>query len=269
MSFFENRTIRSGRDCGGTRIMGILNVTPDSFHDGGRHFREGAETYAIGMIGDGADIIDVGGESTRPGFVPVSAEEEIRRVVPVIRRISEMSETPISVDTVKPAVAAAAIDAGASIVNDVGGSSEEMMRLAADRGATMVITHMPRDITEIHSVTAEGDVIPQILSFFRAKTQAAEDMGIPENRIILDPGIGFGKTAEQNAEILHRTDELCGRFPVLIGASMKRFLRTAFPHMTAEDASIEAAVTAAMKGAAIVRVHDVRGTYSALRQVTK
>jgi len=250
-----------------TKIMGILNVTPDSFADGGLYFEKGAVEHALRMIDDGADIIDVGGESTRPGFGPVTAEEEIRRTIPIIRRISEAANIPISVDTVKPEVAEEAIKAGADIVNDVSGSSEEMMRLVSEHGAALVITHVPADILNVHRAVMKGDIIEQIRSFFRMKTEAAAGLGIPEERIIIDPGIGFGKTMEQNLEILNRTDELCGRFPVLIGASMKRFLASAFPGTPRDEASIEAAKTAVSKGASIVRVHDVKRTIDALDQI--
>jgi len=260
-----HRTGRIGYDR--TRIMGILNVTPDSFADGTRYYEKGAVEHALKMIQDGADIIDVGGESTRPGFEPITAEEEIRRVIPVIRRISEVTDIPISADTVKAKVAEAAINAGADIVNDVSGSSEEMMKVVSDLGAALVITHVPADILNVHGAVMHGDVIEQIRSFFRTKTEAAATLGIPEDRIILDPGIGFGKTMEQNFEILNRVSELCGEFPILIGASMKRFLSTSFPEMSKEDASIEAAVIAASKGASIVRVHDVKRSFDALRQM--
>ena len=249
-----------------TKIMGILNSTPDSFSDGNLYFEKGAAEHALRMVEDGADIIDVGGESTRPGFVPVTAEEEIRRVVQVIRRISETSNVPISVDTFKPNVAEAAINAGAEIVNDVNGASGEMMRVVSEHGAALVITHVPADIMNVHSTVMSGDVIEQIRSFFRTKIETAVDLGIPEERIILDPGMGFGKTTEQNFEILDKTNEFCGRFPVLIGASMKRFLASAFPGMSREDASIEAARIAVSKGASIVRVHDVKRTFLALDQ---
>ena len=249
-----------------TKIMGILNVTPDSFADGNLYFETGAAEHALKMIEDGADIIDVGGESTRPGFEPVPAEEEIRRVIPVIRRISEISDVPISIDTYKPKVAEAAISAGADIVNDINGASEEMMRVVSEHGIALIITHVPADILNVHGTVMNGDVLEQISSFFRRKIEAAADLGIPEEKIIIDPGIGFGKTMEQNFEILNRTNELCGRFPVLIGASMKRFLASAFPGMSREDASIEAAKIAVSKGASIVRVHDVKRTFDALRQ---
>lgn len=258
--------LRSGRiEYDRTRIMGILNVTPDSFHDGNRYFEKGAEEHAFKMMDDGADIIDVGGESTRPGFEPITAEEEIRRVIPAIRSISGVSRIPISVDTMKPKVAEEAMIAGADIVNDVSGSSEEMMKMVSEHGAALVITHVPA-VTNIHSAVMNGDVIEQIRSFFRRKIEIAHRIGISDDRIILDPGIGFGKTAEQNSDILRRVNELCGQFPVLIGASMKRFLASAFPGMSREDASIQAARTAALKGASIVRVHDVKRTICALDQ---
>ena len=258
--------LRSGCiDYGVTRIMGILNVTPDSFHDGGRRLDDAVE-HAIRMAGGGADVIDVGGQSTRPGFVPVHVEEEMRRVVPVIEEIADISSVPISVDTFNPSVAAAALDAGAVVVNAVGGASEEMMKIVADRGAALIITHVPAHIASVHGTVMEGDVIEQILTFFRRKTEAAADAGIANDRIVLDPGIGFGKSSAQNLDILRNTDRFCGKFPVMVGASMKRFLADAFPGMTKEDASIEAAKIAVSKGASMVRVHDVKRTCDALRR---
>lgn len=247
------------------KVMGILNVTPDSFSDGGTH--DGAEVeHAFRMVDEGADIIDVGGESTRPGFIPISVAEEIDRVVGVVKRLSESSTVPISVDTRKPEVAQAAIDVGADIINDVNGLSDErMVDAVASSGAAVIITHMPRDVLMIHQDTMTGNIIPQMVSFFTNRVEMAMDAGISEDSIILDPGIGFGKTNEQNIQIIDDLPFIGNRFPILVGASRKRFLAEAFPLLSRDAASIEAARLAVDNGASIVRVHDVKGTVRMLR----
>jgi len=244
------------------RIMGILNVTPDSFSDGGLH--KDPIKHAFRMIDDGADIIDIGGESTRPGFSQVSAEQEIVRIVPVIKELSGSSSIPISADTMKPKVARAAIDAGADIINMVN-FTDGMLKVVANSNAAIVIMHTPADISEVHNSRMEGDATLQIKDFLISKTEAAMEAGIEKERIIVDPGIGFGKTEVQNHEIIMNAGTFGNGFPVLIGASRKRFLSYAYPNTPKEDASVLAALDAIRNGASIVRAHDVKRTKEAFK----
>jgi dihydropteroate synthase len=254
-------------------VMGILNVTPDSFSDGGMSSsREASVLRALAMAEEGADIIDVGGESTRPGAAPVPLDEELRRTVPVIREIAERTDVPISIDTMKPDVAREAVRAGARIINDVSGlGSPAMAGVAAEAGVPAVLMHMlgePRTMQRTVSAESYDDVVSDIMWFFEERMNAAEEVGLPRQQVILDPGIGFGKLQEHNLEILERARELrcCGR-PVLIGASRKGFV-SRIAGDTAErraGGSLAAAVTAALNGASIVRVHDVPETVGALR----
>lgn len=246
-------------------IMGILNVTPDSFSDGGAYAKlNSAAEHAFRLIDEGAGILDIGAESTRPGWKPVSAEEEIERLVPVIKEIAPSCDVPISVDTMKTRVAEAALDAGADIINDVYGLRwEGMAELAASAGVPVIIMHMYGEPESMHSDLMTGNVLPQIKEFFEERTKAALDAGIERNRIILDPGIGFGKTGAQNAEIMQSAYYFRGDHPVLIGSSRKRFL-TAALGSNDDAASAKAAAIAADGGANIVRVHNVKATKDAL-----
>ncbi len=237
-------------------VMGILNVTPDSFSDGGLYYSEGALEHALRMIDDGADIIDIGGESTRPGSDPVSAEEEIRRIVPVIKELSSVSDIPISVDTMKTEVAAAALDAGADIINDVNGlRSEGMMGLASSAGAPVIIMHMKGMPKTMQLEPMQGKVTGEIARFLKERYDAAKDHGIKD--IILDPGIGFGKTVEQNVEIVENSSAFSFGCPVLIGASRKRFLSEIYPGMDRDEATVRISMRALDAGADIIRVHNV------------
>lgn len=244
--------------------MGILNVTPDSFSDGGRNIGFEVET-AFRLIDEGADIIDIGGESTRPFFTPVSVQEEIERVLPAVKRISESSDMPISVDTMKPEVAEAVLNAGADIINDVTGlKGEGMAEIIAEYGAATVIMHMPREPTDVHSILMkEEDPMPAIMEDLSRRVSEALDAGIGEKSIIIDPGFGFGKTDRQNIKILENLMSMTERFPVLAGVSRKRFLSEAFPALSKDDASLEAARIAVTNGASIIRVHDVKNTVRA------
>ncbi len=247
-----------------TLVMGILNVTPDSFSDGGQFAgTEHALAHARRMLNEGADIIDVGGESTRPGAEPVPAEEEMRRVLPVIERLHALCPAPISVDTCKAAVARAAVAAGARIINDIGGLTldPEIARVAADTGATLILMHIrgtPRTMQqEIHY----DDVVADIVAFLRRQVQVAVDAGVPRERLIVDPGIGFGKRVEHNLEILRRLRELTALgLPILIGTSRKRFIGEVLGGLPPEQRVEGTAATVAvsiLNGASIVRVHDV------------
>ena len=248
-----------------TYIMGILNVTPDSFSDGGLHFdRSRAVEACLRMIDNGADIIDIGGESTRPGSDPVSLEEELRRTLPVIESVASKVKVPISIDTYKANVARRALDAGASIVNDISGLmyDPEMPAVIARCSVPVVIMHIkgsPKDMQKDPSYTA---LIPEILEYFRSRIAFAVNAGIPEDKIIIDPGIGFGKTFDHNLEILHNLDKFTalGR-PILVGPSRKAFLGKILDDAPAADrieGTAAAVAISIMKGASIVRVHDVR-----------
>ncbi|HEU4794687.1 MAG TPA: dihydropteroate synthase, partial [Pyrinomonadaceae bacterium] len=210
-----------------TLIMGILNVTPDSFSDGGQFLSvDQAVAYAEQMIADGADIIDVGGESTRPGGEPVSVEDEIKRVVPVIEALSSRVSTPISVDTTKSEVAWVALDAGASIVNDISALRFDfyVADAVARAGAGLVLMHSRGTPATMHRLPPVADVMAEVTSSLRASVHMAERRGVSRESIVIDPGIGFGKSQEQNIELVARLDELIGAFPdypLLIGPSRK------------------------------------------------
>lgn len=248
-----------------TYIMGILNVTPDSFSDGGLHFdRSRAVEACLRMIDDGADIVDIGGESTRPGSDPVSLEEELRRTLPVIESVASKVKVPISIDTYKANVARRALDAGASIVNDISGlmHDPEMPAVIARCSVPVVIMHIkgsPKDMQKDPSYAA---LIPEILEYFRSRIAFAVNAGIPEDKIIIDPGIGFGKTFDHNLEILHNLDKFTalGR-PILVGPSRKAFLGKILDDAPAADrieGTAAAVAISIMKGASFVRVHDVK-----------
>lgn len=254
-------------------VMGILNVTPDSFSDGGSHATvEASVLRALAMAEEGADIIDVGGESTRPGAEPVRKEEELRRTIPVIKELADRTDVPISVDTTKPDVAREAIRAGARIINDVSGlRSEEMVEVASDTGVPVALMHMlgePRTMQRTVSEESYDDVISDIMWFWEQRMEAAERLGLPREQIMLDPGIGFGKLQRHNLEILGRARELrCSGRPVLIGASRKGFVSRVAGDTAERRAggSLAAAAVAVMNGASVVRVHDVPETVGALR----
>lgn len=247
-------------------VMGVLNVTPDSFSDGGRFFDPGsAIEQAHRMIAEGANLIDVGAESTRPygGATPVPAEEELRRLKPVLPSVLSLG-VPVSIDTMKAEVAAWALDLGAAIVNDVWGlqRDRDMARIVAASGATAIIMH--------NRVQADPaiDIMADIETFFRRSLEIADTAGLGRDRIVLDPGIGFGKTAEQSIAVLARLDRLSAfGLPLLVGASRKRFIDWVSPAepQARLGGSIAAHLIAAENGAAIIRTHDVAPTIQALR----
>ena len=246
-----------------THVMGILNVTPDSFSDGGRFFdTEDALKQGITMAEDGADIIDIGGVSTRPGAEPVDAKHEISRVVPVISALRERLDTPISVDTTKADVAAAALDAGAEIVNDVsaGRFDPRMLRLVSERGVPVVLMHMLGEPRTMQQAPRYDDVTSEVKAFLEERARATQAAGVAREKIIIDPGFGFGKTREHNLALLRnlgRFTEL--GFPVLAGTSRKTFIGATLDLPIAERLEGTAATVAlaVAAGAAIVRVHDV------------
>jgi dihydropteroate synthase len=240
-----------------TLIMGILNVTPDSFSDGGRFLEPAAAVeHACRMAEEGADIIDVGGESTRPGHTPVPLDEELRRVVPVLERLVEAVHVPISIDTYKAEVARQALEIGVHMVNDQWAlrADPEMAATVARYGAPVVLMHNRRD-------TEYRDLMHEILTFLSESVNIALEAGIPREKIIVDPGIGFGKTVEQNLEVLHRLSELrCLGQPILLGTSRKSVIGKTLDLPVDERVEGTAATVALgiAAGADIVRVHDVR-----------
>ena len=262
-----------------TRIMGIVNITPDSFSDGGRFFSpDNAVAQAHALVEEGADIIDIGGESTRPFSEAVSAEEEIRRVVPVIKAVSGRLTVPISIDTTKAAVARLALDAGASIINDVSALrfDPEMVALAARRRVPVILMHMLGNPKTMQVEPVYEDVVAEIKAFLSAAVQRATDAGIERNRLVVDPGIGFGKTVAHNLQIIHHLAALQSiDLPILVGPSRKAFIRKLLrpkggPEPRPDAASVENGTQAAIcwavfKGAHIVRVHDVARTHATVK----
>jgi dihydropteroate synthase len=244
------------------KLMGVVNVTPDSFSDGGLYLdAEAAIAHGRDLAEAGAEILDVGGESTRPGADPVEAEEELRRVVPAIRGLIDCG-CELSVDTSKAQVAAAALDAGAAIVNDVTALRGDagMAPLCAERGATVVLMHMLGEPRTMQGDPRYDDVVAEVKGFLAARLEAAVAAGIAEERVWLDPGIGFGKTPAHNMELLRRLGELreLGR-PLVIGTSRKSFIGKVDGSAAGErlGGTIASSVLAAADGAAVLRVHDV------------
>jgi dihydropteroate synthase len=261
-------------------VMGIVNVTPDSFSDGGRYLdADRAVAHALALVADGADVLDVGGESTRPGAEPVPEAEELRRVLPVIARLAIDVDVPVSIDTSKAAVAAAALDAGATIVNDVsaGRADPDILDVVARAGAGYVVMHMQGEPRTMQREPRYHDVVAEVADFLADRLAVARDAGIGAGALCADPGIGFGKRAEHNLELLARLDQLVARVevPVLVGTSRKSFLGSVIAEATGEsqpvppdardDATLATAVWALDRGAAVIRVHDVRPVAEAVR----
>lgn len=249
---------------GGPRVMGILNVTPDSFSDGGRFAAvEGAVAHARRMADDGADIIDIGGESTRPGYQAVDAEEETRRVVPAIRAVRAALGLPISIDTMKAAVAAAALEAGANIVNDVWGLQRDpdIARVAAEHGAPVVVMHHR---TEVDPAL---DIVEDMKRFLGRSIEIALKAGVPERAIALDPGVGFGKTIAQNLIAVQQVGALAAMgFAVLLGTSRKSLIGHIIQRTPEErvHGTVATSVLGWAAGATLFRVHDIRENRDAL-----
>lgn len=251
-----------------TLIMGVLNVTPDSFSDGGHSAAPAdALAHARAMADEGADILDVGGESTRPGHTPLPADEEWARIAPVLEGIAAWDNAPpVSVDTWKAPVARKALEAGASIVNDIWGfhRDPDMPRVAADFGAAAVVMHN-REVQD-----PSIDIVEDMMAFFDRAVERAEQAGLPAARIVLDPGIGFGKTPEQNLSALRRLGELkVLGLPLLLGTSRKSFIGRLYPSTPTErlPGTIASHVLGILSGVEIVRVHDVAAHVQALRVV--
>jgi dihydropteroate synthase len=257
-----------------TLIMGILNVTPDSFSDGGEFSApEAAIEQAGKMIDEGADIIDIGGESTRPGGARVTAGEEIDRVVPVIEELAKRFDIPLSIDTSKTEVAETAVRAGAEIINDVSGLKFDpgIAGVAAKYNTGLVLMHLRGDFETMHTSPPVEDILQEVAAGFRSSIAGANGLGVPFENIALDPGIGFSKTFEQNLELLAKLGKLKSEFtayPILIGTSRKSFIGKILGGAEPRNrigASAASAAIAVMNGADIVRVHDVRETVEAVR----
>jgi dihydropteroate synthase len=254
------------------RVMGIVNATPDSFSDGGRHLApEAALAHARRLIADGADMLDLGAESTRPGADPVPAEVEIARIVPLVTAIRAESAIPISVDTMKPEVARAAMAGGASIWNDVTAlrHAPHSLAVAAELGCEVVLMHMQGEPRSMQAEPHYDDVVEEVASFLAERAEAAMTAGVARERIWLDPGIGFGKhMLRHNLPLLARLDHIVALgFPVLLGASRKAFIGALDGGATPDQrlgGSIATALIGASAGVAAVRVHDVRETVQAL-----
>jgi dihydropteroate synthase len=254
-------------------VMGVLNVTPDSFSDGGRFLAvESAVTHGLRLVEEGAAIIDVGGESTRPGAVPVAAEEELRRVLPVVERIHQAApQAVISVDTSKPEVIREVAAAGAGLLNDVRAFQEPgALEAAVASGCALCLMHMQGDPRTMQRAPSYVDVVKEVKAFLADRAQACRAVGVAPGRITIDPGFGFGKTLEHNLELLRHLRELVrGDWPVLVGLSRKSIIGTLTGRAAGErvHGSVALAVIAAMNGARIIRAHDVAATVDALKVV--
>jgi dihydropteroate synthase len=252
-------------------VMGIVNVTPDSFSDGGRYLDpDAAVAHGVALVAAGADVLDVGGESTRPGAEPVAETEERRRVLPVVSRLAATAGVPVSVDTRKATVAAAALEAGATIVNDVAaGADPDMFRVVIDAGAGLVVMHMQGDPRTMQHAPSYDDVVVEVGDFRAARIARAREAGVDPVSLCADPGIGFGKTGGHNLTLLARLRELVDRLdvPVLVGPSRKTFIAKLLGDDLAarDDGTLAAAVWCVDHGARIVRVHDVGAVADALR----
>ena len=257
---------------GKCHVMGILNVTPDSFYDGGWHFdNANAQKRIEEMIAQGTEIIDIGGESTRPGSKPVTVGEELKRVIPAIRFISKISDIPISIDTQKAEVAKKAVEAGACVVNDVGGlRNTEMIQVVAEMQVPVIIMHMQGTPENMQKNPQYGGVVEDIKEWLEERINAAKRGGIKRSDIIVDPGIGFGKNLKHNLEILGRLDEFKGMSGgVLLGASRKSFIAMMTGNEDSDrlTGSLSAAMIGATAGVDLVRVHDVKETKKAIETI--
>lgn len=259
-----------------TLVMGVLNVTPDSFSDGGQFLNfDQAIAHAERMIEEGADIIDIGGESTRPGSEFVTETEELRRVIPIIKQLAAKQTVPISIDTTKAQVARAALDAGAEIVNDISGLRFEpaLADEVARVGAGLVLMHSRGTPKNMQQLPPAEDILDEIVSSLHESVAVALEHGVAPENIAIDPGIGFGKTVQQNVEIIANLDHLAAEFidfPIMIGTSRKSFIGKLLNNASADErlhGTVASVVAAVMKGAHIVRVHDVKAAAEAVRIV--
>ena len=254
-----------------TLLMGIINVTPDSFYDGGKRFDPAkAVADGVGLVEEGADMIDIGGESTRPGAPPVSAEEELQRVLPVVQGLRRTVKVPISIDTYKARVARAALTAGADIVNDISALrfDPEMTVLVATERVPVVLMHMQGTPQTMQAEPRYSNVLGEVQDFLEARVGVALEAGVERDNIILDPGIGFGKTLDHNLILLRGLPVFASMgYPLLVGASRKTFIGKILDAKPDErlEGSLAAAVTAVFGGAHIIRAHDVKETCRAVR----
>jgi dihydropteroate synthase len=268
---FRDRTLTFGPRA---LVMGIVNVTPDSFSDGGRFATtDAAVEHALRLAQQGADFLDVGGESSRPGATPVSVDEELQRVIPVVRRLVAQTRVSISVDTTKAEVARQALEAGAAIVNDIsaGQGDPAMIEVVKEFGAGFVLMHMQGTPQSMQDNPTYGNVVAEVRDFLAARVQACLAAGIPPDRLAIDPGIGFGKTHEHNVTLLRELDQLSalGR-PVVLGVSRKGFIGTITGRPRGERTAGSVAVAcycAARKSAHVFRVHDVAETVDAVKMI--
>jgi dihydropteroate synthase len=258
--------------------MAILNVTPDSFSDGGEFLSlDDAVRQAEKLIDEGANILDIGGESTRPGGTRVGGDEELRRVLPVIDAVAKRFDIPISIDTTRPAVAQAALAAGAEIVNDISGLrfDETIAKAAANASAGLVLMHSRGSFETLHSQPPVEDILTEVAGSLHSSIKIAKRNGVADEQIAVDIGLGFGKTFEQNLELIAKLGKIVAEFkeyPVLVGASRKSFIGKVLGNVPAGErlgGSLAAAVVAVMNGARIVRVHDVKETVNAIRMTSQ
>ena len=255
----------------GCVVMGVLNVTPDSFSDGGQFLNtDKAIEHGLQMAGDGAAIIDIGGESTRPSSAPVSAEEQIKRVIPVIEALAKKTDVPISIDTYKVEVAKAALEAGASMINDITALSDERMgELAAEQQVPVVLMHIQGTPATMQIEPKYEDVVGEVLGFLVSRAKRAEQFGIAKEMIFIDPGIGFGKTLEHNLLLLRNIDKfVAAGYRVLVGTSRKSFIGKLIGKEKPSDRIFGTAASVALcavAGVSIVRVHDVAEMVDAVK----
>ncbi len=261
-------------ECGPrTLVMGVVNVTPDSFSDGGHYLdHEAAVAHGVRLAADGADILDVGGESTRPGSDQVSADEELGRVLPVVKRLAAEVEVPVSIDTRKAEVARAALDAGATIVNDVSaGRDPSMFTTVRDAAAGLVLMHMLGEPKTMQQEPRYKDVVSEVRAGLAARIEAAVGVGVPRGSIAADPGLGFGKTYEHNLALMRHVDAFLELgVPIVVGPSRKSFIGAALGDLPVErrlEGTAGAVAWLAARGAHVVRVHDVREIVRVLRVV--
>ncbi|RRU18347.1 dihydropteroate synthase, partial [Stenotrophomonas sp. 278] len=265
-------------DCGGRvlrldrpRVMGIVNVTPDSFSDGGAHdTTDAAVAHGLQLVAEGADLLDIGGESTRPGAAPVSVEEELRRVVPVIQALAERTQVPISIDTFKPEVMRAAVAAGAGMINDIHALRQDgALAAAAELGVPVVLMHMQGEPGSMQDTPHYDDVVAEVHRFLAERMFSAEMAGIAKKNLVIDLGFGFGKTTEHNMALLARSERFLELgVPMLAGLSRKRSIGELTGREQPRDrvaGSVAAHLIAAQRGAMILRVHDVAATVDALK----
>lgn len=253
-------------------VMGIVNVTPDSFSDGGlwNGLPDGAVAHGLSLLAAGADLLDIGGESTRPGAAEVPLDEELKRVVPVIRELARRTQVPLSMDTRKAAVARAAVAAGACIINDVTalGGDPAMRQVAAETGAGVVLMHMRGTPQTMNDLAVYRRVVQEVCDELRVAVDRARQAGVAADAILVDPGFGFAKSPEHNIELLRGLAQVASLGPVLVGLSRKRFIGALTGRSVPSErmaGSVAAALLAVQRGAAVVRVHDVRETVDALR----